>query len=187
MRNQNPFTDRQIRLLEAIREKIRHIHDPNPEIITDESYEWFTESTRQFGTIPKLRFSPQSSRIKAELIRDAGLIDELRENEYSQIRQKYGIKEARNRKARLFESEWNNIMLKVKKAMFTAGYINQLLATDQQSVAEPIAIIQQIVTDEYAPQIKGKRQAIHPNEEEAEENTEKDKIKGYDNELEEME
>ena len=78
-------------------------------------------------------------------------------------------------------------MLKVKKAMFTAGYINHLLATDQQSVAEPITLIQQIVTDEYAPKIKVKRQAIHPNEEEAEENTEKDKIKGYDNELEEME
>jgi len=187
MRNPNPFTDRQIRLLEAIREKIRHINDPEPEIITDEFYEWLTESTKQFGRIPKIRFSPQSSRIKAELIKDAGLIDELREVELSRIRQKYCIKEARNRKARLFESEWNNIMLKVKKAMFTAGYINQLLATDQETVAEPIALMQQIVTDEYAPQIKVKRQGIQTNKDMVEEKTEKENIKGYDDELEGME
>ena len=40
MRNLAPFTDRQIRLLEAVREKVFQIEDPDPDIITDESYEF---------------------------------------------------------------------------------------------------------------------------------------------------
>jgi len=36
----------------------------------------------------------------------------------------------------LFETEWDNIMFKAKKATFIAGYINQLFASDDQTLSE---------------------------------------------------
>ena len=84
-RNLNPFTDRQLRLLETVREKIRQLNDPNPEIIHHESFEWFIEQTRQFGKIPKIRFRPHCCQIKAELIESAGLVDKVKEEQISQI------------------------------------------------------------------------------------------------------
>ena len=65
MRNPQPFTERQIRILETIREKIQQINDPDPDIITHESYEFHIEQTKQFGKIPKIRFRPNSGQIKA--------------------------------------------------------------------------------------------------------------------------
>lgn len=122
------------------------------------------------------------------MIKKAGLVDESREEEISQIRQKYGMIKARNSLARLFESKWNNIMLKAKKAVFTAGYINQLLATDQQTVADPIVLLQQIVMDEYAPQIKVKRGLINSFENTKSSKMQENKgIKRYDEELAELE
>ena len=161
MRNPNPFTARQIRLLEAIRNKLREINDPDPEVITNESYKFHTEQTKQFGKIPKIKFKQNGCYIKAELIEKAGLIDESQNAKKAEIRKKFGIREARNSRANLFESEWNNIMLKVKKAIFTAAYINQLFTTGQQTVADPIALLQGIVMEEYAGQIKMERKRIH--------------------------
>jgi len=181
MRNPNPLTARQIRLLEAIREKIREINDSDPEIITNESYEFHAEQNKQFGKIPKIRFRPNSCQIKAGLIEKAGLIDESQSEKKAEIREKYGIREARNSRANLFESEWNNIMFKVKKAIFNAAYINQLFATGQQTVSDPIALLQGIVMEEYAGQIKVKREEIHARE--LSEKQEIEKINGYDKEL----
>jgi len=187
MRNQNAFTDRQLRLLEAIREKIRQINDPDPEVIRHESYEFRIELTKQFGKIPKIRFKPNGCHIKAELVEKAGLIDESQDEKKAEIRKKFGIREARNSRANLFESEWNNIMLKVKKATFVASFINQLFATDQQTIAEPIGLIQQIVMDEYA-QIRVKREPIIGNESSEIAETLKNKgVKPYDQQLSELE
>ena len=109
IRNPNPFTPRQLRLLEAIQEKILEINDPEPEIITHGSYEWYTEQTRQFGKIPKIRFYPNSCLAKAEIIEKAGLVDESRQQEIAQLRENIGIKRPRDKisriRARLFESE----------------------------------------------------------------------------------
>lgn len=181
MRNQNPFTARQVRLLEAIQGRIQEINNPDPEVITNEGYEFHTEQTKQFGKIPKLRFRPNSSRIKAEIIISAGLIDESQKEKKAEIRAQFGIKEARNAKANLFESEWNNIMFKAKKATFTVGLINQLMATDLQPVSTPMALLQSIVMEEYNGQIKTNNpiQTANPKE-----NRE---IKGYAQELAELE
>ena len=148
LRNPNPFTARQTRLLEAVRERIREINDPDPEIITNESYEFNIEQTKQFGKIPKIRFRPNSCYIKAELVEKAGLVDKIRQDQISQIRQKYGIKKARNGLANLFESEWNNIMFKAKKAAFTLAFINQRFSAASQRVADPILGLQQIIMEE---------------------------------------
>ena len=176
-RQLNPFTDRQIRLIETIREKIYQIDNPDSNSITNQSYEFITVNTKQFGRIPKIRFTPNSCQIKSELLKKAGLMDEFRQKEIDQIRQKYGFRKARNSFARLFESEWNNTMLKAKKATFTLALINQLMATGQQPISEPIHLLQSIVMDEYKGQIKTieKSQTIN-----SKENKE---IKGYADEL----
>ncbi|MBW2594014.1 MAG: hypothetical protein JRE58_13620 [Deltaproteobacteria bacterium] len=161
------------------------INDPNPDIITNESYEVSIKHTKQFGKIPKIRFSPNSSQIKAELVKKAGMVDKYREAEIVRLRRLYGVSGARNSKARLFEEEWNNIMFKVKKATFTAGMINQLFAAEYQAVSEPIHILQQVVMEEYASFIKVKREGIHRDDKNKE--SADDKCKGYDEELEELE
>jgi len=189
IRNLNPFTERQTRLLEAIQKKISEINDPDPEIITHETYEWFTQQTREFGNIPKISFSPHSCLTKAEIIEKAGLINESRQQEISQLRQKIGIRKPRVKisrvRARLFESEWNNIMLKAKKATFTVALINQLFCSMDQSISEPIEHLQNIVMDEYSPQIKTKRNDINWKEKEksGSETYQNKNFKPYDEEL----
>jgi hypothetical protein len=185
MRNPQPFTERQIRLLEAIREKIRQITDPDPEIITHESYEFHIEQTKQFGKIPKIRFRPNSGQIKEKIIEKAGLINESRNEKKAEIRKKFGITEARNSKANLFESEFNNIMHKAKKATVIAANINQLFATDQQTIAEPMQLMQQVVMDEFSNQIRAKRKAIHSKEKP--ETQENKRVRSYEEELMEVE
>jgi hypothetical protein len=158
MRNYNPFTKRQIDFIEALNNRITTINDPDPEIITHEFCRWQIEQTRQFGKIPKIKFHPHSCRIKAEIIRNAGLIDENRDHELSDIRQRHGIKEPRYSEARLFEAELNNIMLKLKKAVYAVGYINNLLTADNSQIAAPLALLQQIVMEEQAQFFNDKKQ-----------------------------
>jgi len=187
MRNPNPFTARQIRLLETVREKIREIKEPEPEVITNDDYEWRIKNTKQFGQIPKICFRPNSGRIKAEIVRKAELLDEKREAEIGQLRAKYGVRTARNKESRLFEAEWNNIMFKIKKATFTVGFINQLFASVDQKVADPVGHLQEIVMCEYVQQIKGKRDDIYSDEtSESAEVHKNAEIKPYNQELSEL-
>lgn len=157
MRNSNPFTKRQIDFIVALNNRITAINDPDPEVITHESYLWQIELTRQFGKIPKIKFFPHSCQIKAEIIKNAGLIDKSRDHELSVTRQKYGIKASKYREARLFEAELNNIMLKLKKAVYTVGYINNLFTVDGSQIADPLALLQQIVMDEQAQSFNDKK------------------------------
>jgi len=185
LRNQNPFTERQIKLLNAVQDKIREINDPHPEVIRNESYEFFIQATKQFGKIPKIKFKPNCTQIKSELIIKADLRDYERQQEIAAIRKRYGIKQGRNREANLFESEWNNIMLKCKKATATLATINQLFANPRQIVSDPIALMQEIVLDEYGGQIKAKKGTIHCRNEDdkPDETHENKKMRGYGEEL----
>jgi len=188
MRNPNAFTKRQIRLIEAVRDKICEINDPDPEIITDMTCEWRYKQTRQFGRIPKIHFNPYSSQMKAELVRKAELIDDGREQQLEQLRRKYGIRATRNKEARLFEAEWNNIMFKIKKATFIVGFLNQIFSGSDQKVAEPIRILQEIVMEEFSPQIKARQKPIHVADSAKPSETPKNKgIKPYDQQLAELE
>ncbi len=154
MRTQIPFTSRQISFLKALNAKINDITNPKPDYITHISYQWKPQHTRSFGKIPKIIFSPHSCYIKAQVIREAGLFNEKRELELAAIRKQFGIKEQQYRHARLFESELNNIMLKIKKAVYTLGLINHLFTDDHSPMAEPIALVQQIVLEEQAMAFK---------------------------------
>lgn len=157
MRNCNSFTTRQIKLIRALDKKIAEIDDPDPEIITHESYEWKIEQTKQFGKIPKIKFHPHSCQVKAEIVRNAGLDNAKREKELSDIRHRYGISESRHNHARLFEAEFNNIMLKIKKAVYTVGFVNNLLTGNGNQIAVPLALLQQIVLEEQAANFQSKK------------------------------
>jgi hypothetical protein len=179
MRNQNPFTVRQIRLLEAIRKKLREINDPDLEIITNESYNWYTETIAGIGKIPKIRFKPGSQSIKSNIMEQAGLTESISEDrklKRSQARTRHKLdskpKKDKERLADLFDKEWNNIALKLKKAAFTAAFINQLFSTSQQTISDPIELLQCIIQEEYKDQIKA-GEPIHdpePAQEEPESN-----------------
>jgi len=161
MRNPNPFTSRQIYLLQAIREKIRQINDPDSEVIRHDSYKWYVENLAGFGKIPKITFKPNSQYIKSEIMIEAGLtesISEDRKHKRASARTQHNViskpKNDKQRLADLFDKEWNNIALKLKKAAFTAAFINQLFATLHQQISVPIQLLQGIIMDEYKSQIK---------------------------------
>ena len=188
MRSKNPFTARQISFIEAIRKKLCQTNDPDPEIITDEAFEFYIEQTKNFGKIPKIRFKPHACRIKAEIIKTAGLFNETRENEKARIRQIDGFRSSRNCMARLFESEWNNIMLKAKKSMITIGHINHLFTSEKQNLSDPVRLLQQIVFEEYKPILKTKIKPLYSKEEDIPaEKQNLEGIKPYDQELAELE
>jgi len=77
-------------------------------------------------------------------------------------------------------------MLKLKKSVFAAGYINQLFATEHQTLSEPSQLIQWIVKNEYAPQIKMKWKPIIQ-EKEAANKGKSEGFKRYDEELAKVE
>jgi len=158
IRKQNPFTKRQLRFLKSIQDKIRGINDPDKPYISHESYSFEIKQTKQFGKIPKIVFTPHGTQIKAEIIRNADLSNESRDNGIDKIRVEMGFTNPRDKAhrilARLFESEWNNIMFKAKKATFTIALINNLFASDYQQVADPVLLLQGIVMDEYNREIK---------------------------------
>lgn len=161
MRSPKPFTSKQVKLLKALNDKLSEIDDPNKEIITHEEYSWQIKQTKQFGKIPKIRFSPHSCQIKAEIIRSSGLIDDTRENQLSEIRRKYGVKNIRHTQARRFEAEISNIMLKIKKAVYTVGYINHLFSFETP-IATPLALLQEIVIEEQERDLKPSKCALTP-------------------------
>jgi hypothetical protein len=145
MRAHNPFTARQINLLKTLSAKLQEIDN---RLITHVSYQWKIQPTRCFGKIPKISFTPHSCYVKAQIIRDSGTNTTIDEQTITLLRKKYGIKEVRYSQARLFESELNNIMLKIKKALHTLAVINNLFSDNDTLVAEPINMLQQIVMEE---------------------------------------
>ena len=168
IRKRNPFTKRQIKFLESIQDKIREINDPDKPYINHESYSFQTKQTKQFGKIPKIVFAPHGTQIKAEIVSNAGVDNESRGREIDEIWAKMKSVNPRDKNhrilARLFESEWNNIMLKVKKATFSMALINNLFASGIEQVADPVLFLQKIVMDEYNREIKMDKKIISEEE-----------------------
>lgn len=148
MRSDTAYTSRQMRLLTAIYDKIQEIDDPDPDIITHETYDFIIDQTAQFGSIPKIRFSPNACRIKADIVSAANLSDPKRTAQIQKIRESYGFKAARNSDARLFDAEWNNIMFKAKKALLIIGILNNLFSKKEAAMAIPVDLLQQIILNE---------------------------------------
>ena len=159
VRNHNPFTARQLRFIAAIRETLTEISDPENPFIS-EHFEWRCQTTNNFGKTVKIHFQPFSSRTKAEIVDKAGLIHPNQEAATDQLRAKYGLKKDQFTKARLFESEWNNLIHKAKRAVKTIAYLNMMFAEDGENIAEPIKIMQDIALAELS--LAPIKKAIHP-------------------------
>ncbi len=117
-------------------------------------------------------------------------ISEERTEKRTTARQAHSIKSKpknnRERLSDLFDKEWNNIMLKLKKSTFVAAYINGLFAGHTQTISEPMQLLQAIIQDEYKHQIKPKK-PIHKEPDPDQEKPAQKPQKGYDEELMEVE
>ena len=105
--NPNPFTPLQERFLSAVRKKIVEIRDPNKEVQDYKSFDFYLEHTKKFGTIPKIRFKPNSLAVKQEI---------MNEIDYEPIVKKAHWRARRNAAAKLFDSHWDNLMFRLVKA-----------------------------------------------------------------------
>jgi hypothetical protein len=158
IRNPNPFTLRQQRFIQAILRKLAEISNPK-DYISHESFKFTAKQTVIFGQIPTLIFHPHSNQIKAEIVRNAGLISPERESELEVIRQQYGITARRHNEARLFNSEWDNLMFGLKKHVYAAASINRQFAAKGETISDPINLIQNIILQEYKD-LKSKQAAM---------------------------
>ena len=137
----------QIRFLAAIAERLRAIDDPEPDVIRHISYTWRTQNIKGFGTIPKLTFTPygQSTKIKANIMRSAGLQDQDRQKEIDEIRDKYSPKKAKDHEdrilARLFESYWNSYWQTVIRALKRIEQAQRTFAKSSETISEPMRIL----------------------------------------------
>ena len=163
MRNPNPFTKRQIQLLAALRNRLVQITDPDPEIITHESFTWATKATKQFGTIPTIIFKPTGSanRIKGEIVREAKLLNQKREEDLINIQLQFGIRARKHKEARLFNAELDNLMFAIKKHTYAAALINKLFATESQKLSDPIQLMQRIIMTEHKATMGQQTAPIH--------------------------
>ena len=147
MRSLTPYTDRQHRFLRALCGKIKEIQT-DPELEGLDSVSWRLTHTKEMGTIPVPVFTTSANRHKSDILHRAGLIDPKQQERLAKIREEFGIIPQKNHEARLFNSEWNNLAFKLKKAATTLAIANNLFTAHEEqetALAEPVKLIQQII------------------------------------------
>ena len=136
----------------ALRNKLKAIDDPNPDIITHDSYEYRKINLRGIGIIPKITFKPygQGIRIKGEIMRSANIYDKDIEREIDEIREKYGPKKTKDKEnrilARRFESYWNNYWRGIRTALNRIEQAQKIFITtsnpqNKDQISEPMRIM----------------------------------------------
>lgn len=145
--NPNPLTPLQERFLSAIRNKLIEIGNPHKDVEDCRSFEFYLEHTKKFGTIPKIRFKPNSLAVKEEIMSDVG---------YIPIAKKDHWRARRNAAAKVFDSHWDNLMFRFVKAGRMLAQINQMFAENRQTVSNLITLLQRCIDPK---ETEGK---IHP-------------------------
>jgi hypothetical protein len=144
------FALKQLRFLKVLTNRLQELDDPNPDVITHDSYEYHETCLKGIGVMPKITFKPygKSTQIKAEIMRSANIDDESRKREIDEIRKKYGIKTARDTEtrilARLFESYWNNYWRSIRTALSRIEQAQRLFITNperNETVSKPMRIM----------------------------------------------
>jgi len=169
----------------ALHNKIKAIEDPNPDIITHDSFEYHSTNLKGIGIIPKITFTPygKSTQIKAEIIKSANIYDKDLEREIDEIRTKFSPKKASETEnrilARRFESYWNNYWRSIRTALNRIEQAQQIFITisnqeKSETISEPMRIM-----------MGTKAEAVVPNE--AKKENEEKKSKSYMDELLEVE
>lgn len=147
--NPNPLTPLQERFLSAIRNKHIEMRNPHKEVEDYKSFDFYLEHTKNFGTIPKIRFKPNSLAVKEEIMLEIGYVPIVKKDHW---------RTRRNAAAKVFDSHWDNLMFRLVKAGRMLAQINQMFAEDRQTVSNLITLLQRCIDPEES---KGK---IHPKE-----------------------
>ena len=144
------FVLKQHQFLKALTNRLQELDDPNPDIITHDSYEYHETNLKGIGVMPKITFKPygKSTQIKAEIMRSANIDDESRKKEIDEIRKKFGLKQARDTEtrilARLFESYWNNYWRSIRTALSRIEQAQRLFITNperNETISKPMRIM----------------------------------------------
>ena len=135
--NPNPLTHFQAKLLEAIRDKLIEIRDPDKEVLDDRTYEFYLQNTKKFGPIPKIRFKPNALDIKREIMIKAG---------YTPVTKQLLYKMQRNASASAFDKHWDAMMSGLIKSAKRIAIFNQTFALSGQEVSDLIKLIQSSIS-----------------------------------------
>lgn len=123
--------------------------DPHKDVEDYKSFEFYIEHTKKFGTIPKIRFRPNSLAVKEEIMAEVG---------YMPFTKKDHWRARRNAAAKVFDSHWDNLMFRLVKAGRMLAQFNQMSAEDRQTVSALITLLQRCIDPQDT---EGK---IHPKE-----------------------
>ena len=137
--NPNPFTSRQEKFLIALRNKLIDIKDPGNEILDNRRVDFYLEHTRKFGTIPKIRFKPNSCATKEEIMIDAG---------YKPVLKKETWKARRNAAASAFDKYWDGLIFRLVKAGRMLAAFNQRFTEEGEALSDLIVLVQNCIAPE---------------------------------------
>ncbi len=145
--NPNPFTPYQERFIAALRNKLIEIRDPGKDIDDSRDFEFYLEHTKKLGTIPKIRFRPNTLAIKEEIMNDMG---------YIPIAKKDHWRARRNNAANAFDSYWNNLIFRLVKAGKLIARFNQMFTEERSEVSTLIQLVQRCITPTDQDETEGK-------------------------------
>lgn len=150
-RNPNPFTERQLKLVSSLRETLQFLLE------TGRDYEFKLKRTKQFGLIPTIQFSNNAQDIKTEIINNAGLYDEERKQKLREIQEKFGVRARVDHEARLFNSEFDNLIFALKKHLYAIALItNQFAGLRPDDSERFFSLLQESVLRDFAQDFPSK-------------------------------
>lgn len=138
--NPNPFTKRQERFLKALRDKMMEIRDPNSAVLDNRWFEFFIQHTKKFGSIPKIRFKPNSAAIKEEIMLASG---------YKTVAGQKSWKERRCAAASAFDKNWDCLVFRLVKAGRMLAAFNQKFTEKEADLSRLISLVQECVAPEH--------------------------------------
>ena len=136
MHNQNPFTELQTKFLERIHEELAEIRNPDKKILDNRDFELYLEHTKTFGTIPKIKFIPNTQAVKEQIMIDIG---------YTSIVKKDTWQKRRDQAAGAFDKHWDKLMFRLKKTGIFFARFNELFTAEGETVSELIHLIQRCI------------------------------------------
>ena len=150
---------KQEHFLIALRNKLKEMEDPNPDIITHDSYTYHETTLAEYAKMPKIRFHPygKSKIIKAEIMRTSNIYDEKTEKRIDEIKEKYkstttfpSPKQLKEQEdtilANRFDSYWNNYWRSIRTALNRINQAQKIFITtsnpeNKDQISEPMRIM----------------------------------------------
>jgi hypothetical protein len=136
MINMDPFTIKEEDFLVALRKRVIEIRNPK-DYIDGRDYRFYVENTKTFGSIPKIKFTPDAQVIKHEIMLDAG---------YKPVIMKARFKDRVKQAAKAFDSVWNRIFARQVRHGKEMAYINSQFTEIGQATSDLIRLIQICIT-----------------------------------------